>query len=155
MAHSMRKTEREITREEARTLLVQGAYGILATCSADGQPYGVPMSYALEGDRVYLHGALVGHKMENLAENHKVSFTVVGSTELVPSAFTTRFESVVVFGRCAPVEGEEKRKGLVALLRKYAPEHLEAGIRYVEREKDRTAVLAITVEHMTGKARRT
>lgn len=155
MAHNMRKTEREIPREEARTLLVEGEYGILATCGADGQPYGVPMSYAVEGGRIYLHGALLGHKMENLTQNDKVSFTVVGRTELVPYAFTTRFESVVVFGRCSLVEGAEKRKGLVALLRKYAPEHLEAGIRYVEREERRTAVLAITVETMTGKARRT
>lgn len=155
MAHSMRKTERGITREEARTLLVQGEYGVLATCGTDGQPYGVPMSYAVEGERIYLHGALAGHKMENLTGNDKVSFTVVGRTEVVPSAFTTRFESVVVFGRCAPVEGTEKRKGLVALLQKYAPEHLEEGILYVEREEERTAVLAITVETMTGKARRT
>ena len=50
--HEMRKKERRLQDEETRALLRTGEYGVLATIGQDGQPYGVPMSYAFAEDHI-------------------------------------------------------------------------------------------------------
>ncbi len=50
------------------------------------------------GDVIYFHCAPEGHKLENLSGNNKVSFCVVGKTQVLPDKFATNYESVIVFG---------------------------------------------------------
>ena len=42
----------------------------------------------------------------------------------------------------------------MALLRRFAPEHMENGLRELEQDFHRTAVLRIDIERITGKARK-
>ncbi len=61
----------------------------------------------------------------------------------------------MVFGRAVRVEArEERRRGLMALLEKFCPNHMEAGLRELAQEFERTAVLRIDIHRITGKARR-
>ncbi len=154
MTRSMRRMDRALTREQAEAILRKGEFGILSTVSPDGQPYGVPVSYAYVDGRVYFHCAVEGHKLDNLAADSRVSFCVVGATEVLPDKFATRYESAIAFGRAVELVGDDKHRGLVALLSKYSAAYIEQGERYIRSDIQRTRVFAIDVDDLTGKARR-
>lgn len=154
MHHELRRTERGVSEAEARELLARGEYGILSTCGPDGQPYGIPLNYCVLNDAIYFHCAVEGHKLENLAAESRVSFCVVGKTEVMPDQFATRYESVVVSGRAAEAFAEEKQQALEGILAKYAGGFLEKGLDYIEAAGERARVFKIGIDTLRGKARR-
>lgn len=149
----MRRKDRQITNEEAKEILLNGEYGILSMVS-DGRGYGVPISYAYKNDKVYLHCAKEGEKLNAIKANDLVSFCVIGKTEILPMKFSTKFESVIVHGKASLLDDEEKNEALFALIEKYSPDFLEAGRKYIEKSGIETELIEITIENMTGKARR-
>lgn len=152
----MRKLNRQLPREKALKIVEDGEYGVLALAAdlkhEEGiSPYAVPLNYSLYEGHVYFHCAREGRKLDFLKENDRVSFCVVGRSRPVPEQFTSMFESSIVFGSAEEVSGDEKREALKTLIRKYSPEHLEAGIEYIERASAATSVFCIRIEHITGK----
>ena len=154
MESKMRRSDRAITQAETEEILNKGEYGILSTVSAAGQPYGVPLSYRFMRDVLYFHCAMEGHKLENIKANQKVSFCVVGKTQVLPAEFATNYESAMVFGEALEVTDNEKQAGLVAILEKYSPDFIKEGLEYIEQLGKRTKVYKIVIEMITGKARR-
>jgi len=152
--HKMRRRDRAAGHRDAEKLLSQCEYGVLSTVGEDGQPYGVPLSYAYKNNSLYFHSALSGHKLDNILGNPKVSFCVVGHTRVLPAEFSTEYESVIAFGTVSEVSGEEKTAALRLLVEKYSPGFIEEGLRYIEREDKVTKVLKVEIDHVTGKARR-
>jgi uncharacterized protein len=154
MSRPMRRSDRALTVEQTVEILQNGEYGVLSTVSLDGQPYGVPVSYAYADGRLCFHCALEGHKLDNLASNPRVSFCVVGDTEVLPGKFATRYESAIVFGRASELAGDDKSRALAELVKKYSAEFVEQGERYLKSDFDRTRVFEIEIEASSGKARR-
>lgn len=152
--HQMRRKDRGTAEPEARELLERGEYGVLATISADGAPYAVPLSYCVIDNGIYFHCALEGHKLENIAADSRVSFCVVGATEVLPEKFSTRYESVIVTGRATEVCDAEKQRGLEGLVAKYSAAFLQDGLAYIAADGPKTRVFRIGIDTMTGKARR-
>jgi len=105
--------------------------------------------------QIFFHCAPEGHKLDNIIANDRVSFCVVGKTEVLPDKFATRYESVVVSGRAAIVDDRVlKKNALRALVVKYAPDHIAAGDAYIDKLMDQTAVVQISIDRLTGKARK-
>ena len=52
MNEKMRRKDRETTEERAYEILKNGEYGILSTIGEDGYPYGVPVNFAVEGNKI-------------------------------------------------------------------------------------------------------
>lgn len=154
MAREMRNQKRLISTAAARELLARGEYGILSTSGPDGEPYGVPLNYWLGEAALYFHCAVAGHKLDNLAADSRVSFCVVGETEVLPEQFATRYESVIVSGRAVEVFAAEKQAALEGLLTKYSPGHHPAGLRYITAQGDQARVFRIDIATISGKARR-
>lgn len=154
MFRPMRRTDRAISREEAYELLKNGEYGILGTIELNGYPCGTPFNYAVDGNYIYVHFAITGNVFENIQNNNKVSFTYVGKTELLPEEFVTNYASVMVFGKAKIADDEEKRHGLMLLLKKYSPMFMKPGIEHIEEDFNNANVLKIEIEHITGKSRR-
>ena len=154
MKRELRRHDRALPAEEALQLLERGEYGVLSTVSSDGAPYGVPISYCVVDGSIYFHCAREGHKLENLHDDGRVSFCVVGDTEVLPDLFATRYESAVVSGRAEEVYGDAKQTALEALMAKYAGEFVSEGLQYIRLKSERTRVYRITVEEISGKARR-
>jgi hypothetical protein len=151
MFKAMRRNEKQLTEEEALAILLAGELGVLATVGEDDCPYAVPLNYALHEGCIYFHCARTGHKLDNIRHNPKVSFCVVGDSEVVPAKFSTKYKSVILFGIAEEVVGEEKKAGLDALIRKYAPDHLAAGEAYIQADGEKTRVIRIRIDHLTGK----
>ncbi|MEG1312655.1 MAG: pyridoxamine 5'-phosphate oxidase family protein [Romboutsia sp.] len=152
MFKQMRRQKREIDISNIEIILNKGEYGTLATISGDGYPYSLPISYVYYDKSIYFHSARDGHKIENIKNHEKVSFSVVGDTEVLPSKFSTKYESVVIFGTAKEVYEEEKEVALLKLIEKYSPKFLEEGKVYISKAKDITNVVKIKIDHITGKA---
>jgi hypothetical protein len=154
MHHELRNKKRGITEAVARELLERGEYGILSTCDPDGQPYGIPLSYCVMNNNVYFHCAVEGHKLVNIAADNRVSFCVVGTTEVLPSEFTTSYESVIISGRATEVAGDEKQLAMEGLVAKYSAGFQTKGRDYIAAAWEQTKVFRVGIEAICGKARR-
>jgi uncharacterized protein len=153
-AKTMRRKDREITEHEALRLLASCEYGVLSTAGKDGQPYGIPLSYVCRDRCIYFHCALTGHKLDNMADNPRVSFCVVGNTKVLPDQFATEYESAVAFGVVSEVVGAEWESALGWLLEKYSPAHLKEGREYIGQKGGFTKVMKVVIDQVSGKARR-
>ena len=153
MNHEMCRSDRRLSEDEAKQVLMQGEYGVLSTIGGDGFSYGVPLSYAFDGDKIYFHcAANVGHKLENLDFSNRVCFTVVGKTQVLPERLATRYESVIVFGTVKPAA--DKLAVLELIRAKYSPNFEEQGKKYAKAAEDRVATYELRIIEFTGKARK-
>jgi uncharacterized protein len=154
MHKNVRRKDREIDLETATQLLAEGEYGVLSTADKDGQAYGVPLNYVFKNNCLYFHCALEGHKLENIRANNKVSFCVVGKTRVLPDKFSTEYESAIAFGTATEVQGEERHGALLSIVEKYSPDFIEEGNKAIAKYDDKTRIIKITINHITGKARK-
>lgn len=149
----VRRQDRLLNEERSLELLRDGEYGFLSMASAEGG-YGVPINYAVDGDKIYVHCAPEGRKLRALEHDARVSFCVVGHKQIVPEHFTTEYESVIATGRARVVaDDDERRRALRLIVEKYAAEYLAEGLKAIERSLQRTAVIAIEVESLSGKTK--
>lgn len=105
-------------------------------------------------DSIYFHCATEGHKLDNILYNSKVSFCVVGQTCVLPDRFSTKYESVIIFGKATEVFEDEKNMALVEILKKYSSGFMEQGKEHIKNRSMAARVIKISIEHCTGKARR-
>ncbi len=145
-----RDANKQVTSSDAMEMLEQGEYGVLSTVDKAGQPYGVPLNYIIIDNAIYLHCTLEGHKLENIAANSNVCFTVINYSEIVPASFTAKYESVIVFGRANITGEKEKITMLTELVNKYSPDYQEKGLKVIEAFKDKCTVIRISIDHLTG-----
>ncbi|WP_368490161.1 pyridoxamine 5'-phosphate oxidase family protein [Clostridium sp. BJN0013] len=154
MFREMRRKDREIKSDEVIETLENSDYGILSTIGQNGYPYGVPVSFVFLNNSIYFHSAVEGHKLDNILNNSKVSFCVVGQTDILPDKFSTKYESVIVFGIASEVFNNEKNTTLLEILNKYSPDYIVKGKEYIKNASKATKVIKISIEHISGKARR-
>lgn len=153
MFRDMRRKKQLLKKEETVRILESCTAGVLAVIGDDGYPYAVPMSYAYKDGRIYMHSAKKGHKIDSIENNDKVTFTVIEKDEVIQETFTTHFRSVIVFGRAAIIsDNEAKQDAFQYLLKKYSPDFIKEGQTEIAKEIDRTYIIEIKIEHMTGKA---
>lgn len=150
----MRRSDRQTGETEAWSILERGEYGVLSTASTDAAPYGVPLSYCVVNGNIYLHCAVEGRKLDIIRGNPKVSFCVVGKTEVLPDKLSTRYESCIVEGTASEVSGDEKRSALQGLVTRYSKGFEAEGLQHIEKLWEETIVVRITVDSLSGKARR-
>ena len=150
----LRRKDRAISEEEAMALLNRAEYGVLSTVSESGEPYGVPLNYCVVDRSIYFHCAVEGRKIDNIKHNKSVSFCVVGNTEVLPDQFGTKYESVIVSGEIEEVFDDTKQTALEGLLHKYSKDFFEKGLEYIQTLGGKTRVFRISINNLSGKARR-
>lgn len=154
MQKEMRNSKRRLSDEMTAEILENGLFGTLSTVGEEDVPYGVPMSYAVSDGKIYFHCAPEGHKLDNILYNNNVCFTVVDGVETIAEKFSTKFRSVIAFGKISVVEdAAEKQKGIEAIMMKYSSEFAEAGREYIEKYYGKFKILRIDIENISGKGR--
>lgn len=151
MKHEMRRFKQQLPHDEALHILDTCTNGVLSLVDVDGEPYGVPLSFAYDGaDAIYFHSALSGHKVDAIKAQRQCSFCVVAGDDIRPDEFTTYFRSVIVSGKIAIVTDEAERiKGLQLLCDKYSP-----GVdsrAEIAGCLSRVLVLKLTIDAVSGK----
>src|SRR6056297_1130907 len=99
MFRKMRRNDKKMDQNKALEILKNGEYGVLSTIGKNEYCYGVPLNYVYENNSIYFHSAKEGHKIDNLKLHQKVSFCVVKNQKPIPEKLTTKYESIVVFGK--------------------------------------------------------
>ena len=153
MFREMRRKRQSIPLCEVRAILTEGCHGVLSLSGDDGYPYGVPISYMFDGDRIIFHSAKDGHKIDAIRRNSKASFCVVDKDQVVASKYTSYFRSVIVFGTIRFLENDdEKMEAITKLAMKYAPLDTEENrMEYIRKGWSPLCTFVLEIEHMTGK----
>ena len=153
MFRPMRRTAQQLPREECFEILRSATSGVLALHGDDGYPYAVPISYVVDGESIFFHGAVSGHKVDAMRACDKVSLCVVAQDNVVPETYSTDYRSVIVFGRVSILEDEQRRmEALRRLAVRYAPHNPQSKMdAEIAESFDHTLVAEITIEHITGK----
>ena len=156
----MRRKDRELT-DPADLLYVLENADVCRLALSDGNvPYLVTMNFGLKLEKnlvLYFHCAHEGRKIDILKRNNLVCFGADVDHELFLSEKGTscgcsmKFKSVVGMGRVSFVtERAEKREALEAIMRHYT----QMTPPVFEEEKiNRTTILKLDVEQMSGKRR--
>lgn len=140
-------------KTEIEKVLREMDFGYLGM-SNNAKPYVIPMSYAYQENRIYLHAALKGLKLEYIRNNPRVCFTVAEQQQLVtnhnPCEFSVRYRSVIATGKAKLVEEpDEKIAVLQIIAAKYSPNIVSLDID--TRQANSVAVIVIDIEEITGK----
>lgn len=152
----MRRKDREIISNDEILNILQRSNTIRIAMYGDKYPYVVPVSFGMEilneKPVLYFHCAKQGLKTEYIEKNPNVcveadTFFKVQKTE---HGITTRYESVIGFGKCEEVKTQaEIIKGLQLILEHYGqtdyPLNRCKGIVNVK-------IYKIELEEFTGKA---
>lgn len=153
MFRDMRRKKQELPEPETIAMLERCTSGVLAVQGDEGYPYAVPLSFAHENGKLFIHAAKAGHKLDAIERNDKVSFCVISEDDVIQSTFTTHYRSAIAFGRARVVaDDDEKRHALVLLAEKYSPDFLEQADAEIESAWSRLCVIEVAIEHLTGKA---
>lgn len=153
MFRKMRRAERELPERQAKEILQNGSYGVLALASDGGYPYAVPLNYVFDGEKIYFHCAAQGHKIDAVARDNKCSFCVVENGGIIESRFTTKYRSVIAFGKIREeTDGAQKEHALRLMMHSLTP-HISAD----ERDAEMThcagvCILTMDIEHISGKS---
>ncbi len=149
----MRRGRQSLPPNVCREILEKGVSGVLAVSGDDGYPYAVPLNYVYDDGCLYFHSANVGHKIDAIRENPKVSFCVTARDTVVPEEYTSYFVSVIAFGTARILTDErEKRLAAERLALKYAPDDTaDNRAREIERLWNAFCIIEMRVAHMTGK----
>lgn len=152
MFRQMRRNKQALSQEESAEILRKGTSGVLSLSGDEGYPYGVPISYVYDGEKLYFHCARAGHKLDAIRRNGKASFCVIAQDQVIPETYTTHYRSVIVFGTVRILEEEEQYAAMEKLAVKYAPDSSAEGRqRAIRGAWNALCVLEMTVAHMTGK----
>jgi uncharacterized protein len=153
MFRPVRRKKNEMGLEDARKLLHEERRGVLAVNGDDGYPYAVPVNYYYDEDaqKIYFHGAKMGHKVDAITACDKVCFTVYGHETIKTDAWAPYLQSTVVFGRCRIIgDHAEAMKQLKRMALKYYPTETLVDEEITRAEKA-VQMFEITIEHMSGK----
>jgi len=151
MFREMRRKGQMLSLEESKSILDKMTSGVLAVLGDDDYPYAVPISYVCQGDKIYFHSALSGHKIDAVRKCDKASFCVVDKDEIIPEKYTTYYRSVIAFGKIRIIDNDsDKLKAIDLLAKKYSPEE-EGRSAEITKNINRMLLLELTIEHITGK----
>ena len=152
---AIRRQDRLMDEERALELLRHSEFGVLSMQDIDGGGYGVPLNYVWDGgNSIYIHCSPEGHKLQALERNPKVSFCIIGNVHLLPSKFTTEYESVILKGIAHIHLSEEERMGaLHMLVDKLSSQFKAIGYKYSEKSFYRVALIRVDFTEYSGKCK--
>lgn len=151
----MRRPEKEIKdRAQIEAILHRAQVCRIAMCQ-DDVPYVVPMSFGYRDNSLYFHSASAGKKIDIIKRNNRVCFELDVDQEHVdsptPSECSTRYRSVIGFGRAVFVtDPAEKRRALDILMQHYADSQSQ-GFEYSKKPFSKVTIIKVEIESMTGK----
>lgn len=147
----MRRFKQQLPDEECVKILKEEPRGILSVLGDNDYPYGMPLDYVYHDGKIIFHSALEGHMYDSIRKHDKVSFCVLNKGQKVENDWYYIFKSVIVFGRIKEVcDNEERLQKLRILGNKYFPSE-DYTEDEINKAFERTLVLEIEIEHMTGK----
>lgn len=153
MFRTIRRPRQAMTQEQCLEVLKEEKRGVISVIGDDGYPYGTPINhfYNEEDGKIYFHSGMVGHRIDALKENGKVSYCVFAEDYQEPDQWYLHFKSVIIFGHVEFIEDVDEIERICRkLCHKFTDDE-----DYINEEVGgalkRTSCYVLTIEHMTGK----
>jgi len=148
----MRRKEKEITEKDEIEAVIHKAIVCRLGLSDGNIPYIVPMCFGYKDNTIYVHGSLKGKKIDILQKNQNVCFEFDINAEIVKGEnacdWGMKYKSVIGFGKALFLkEPDDKQKALDIIMNQYS----DRPSQFSEKVIDRTTVIKIEIESMTGK----
>lgn len=153
MFRPARRKNKVISDEAIVKLLNSERRGVLAVNGDEGYPYAIPVNYCYDEteQKIFFHGARVGHKVDALKSSDKVCFTVYGNEAIKDLDWAPYMQSVVIFGRCHLMDDVTAAdKWLRKFAEKYYPNQ-ESIEEEISESGKAVQMYVIEIEHLSGK----
>lgn len=150
MRHEAKKG---ITNEGCITILKEAKRGILAVTGDDDYPYAFPVNFYYDEseNKIYIHSAKAGYKVDAIKRNPKICFTTYSDPVIKDLPWAPYLSSVVVFGKAELMtEPELFVDKLREFAMKYYPDADDAD-EEIRADLNAVQLISVTVEHLTGK----
>lgn len=151
MFRKMIRDKQLLSDEDTSVIMGRCTNGVLACLGDEDYPYAVPVNYVYFNNKIYFHSAKFGHKIDAIAKNTKVSFSVIDEDNIVSNEYTSYFRSVIAFGKARIVEGDERLEAFMALVEKYSGDQLEDDKNRKVTGCTQAYIIAIDIEYITVK----
>lgn len=152
MFRPMRRTAQLLPQAETEAILQNSTCGVLALLGDDDYPYAVPLNHVYVEGTLYFHGAMEGHKADAVKKHAKASFCAIAKDDVDAPTLSTRYQSVIAFGKIRIVEDEaEKKAAILALSDHFAPAFREKAEQEIAESWHHLCLFALDIEHLTGK----
>ncbi len=150
MFRKMRRIDKQLSTTETLKLLRNGQEGILGTLSDNGYPYTVVVNYVYYKDKIYFHSAKSGHKIDNINNYDKVSFSVYDNVEVIGEELNTKYQSLTLFGKAKIIDASYDI--LMQLIKKYTNIKDKKAQEMISKEINDTLLVEISIDYIMGKA---
>lgn len=153
MFRELIRKNKELSMEECIHVLKTEKRGILSVNGDNGYPYGMPMNHWYNEDdgKIYFHCGKIGHRLDALKKDSKVSFCTYDEGYRNPGQWAHNVKSVIVFGTIEIVDDLDR---IVDITTKLSHKFTQDDA-YIKTEIDnhahRTLLLELTPEHICGK----
>lgn len=121
------------------------------------EPMVIPVAYGRDGDRILLHGSTGSRMFMALKAGAPICVTVTLVDGIVsartPFNSSMNYRSVMAFGVCRVLEGEEKINGLYAVSERLIPGLWDAGREQTSKEFAQTMVVELKLDDVSAKKR--
>ena len=153
MFRELIRKDKKLPMEECIHVLKTEIRGVLSVNGDDGYPYGMPMNhwYNEEDGKIYFHSGNIGHRLDALKKNSKVSFCTYDGGYRNPGEWALNVKSVIAFGTIEIVDDLERIAEITTKLsHKFTQDdaYIQAEI---QKHAHRTRLLVLTPEHICGK----
>jgi uncharacterized protein len=160
MTYHVRRRDREIAdKQELLSILKNGRYATIGLSKAD-EPYVVTLSYGYDPaeNALFLHCAKDGRKIDFITSNPRACATIIEDGGFDSGSCEHSYRSLVLSGTIRLVDDRiEIDRGIRLMIEqqeKKDPAHFFAKLKMGNKSYDNLQMLKMTVESMTGKARK-
>lgn len=148
----MRRSEKEINDIKEIEEVIQEAICCHIGLVDGDEPYVVAVNFGYKDKALYFHGASEGRKINLIKKNNKICFELETDVEMTRAEescqWGMQYRSVIGMGRAHILEGDKARANA---LRVIASHYIQGEFTFLKDSLDKTTVIRIDIENMTGK----
>jgi len=148
----MRRKDKQINDPHELVSIIRSATVCRIGFSRNDVPYIVPVNYGYQDNCLYFHSAPEGRKIDIIRQNNRVCFEMETDVEVVesesPCKWSTKYRSVIGYGKAAFVEDSEQKKMAMDII---VAHYGAAKHDYPVNQIGKLAIIRIEIESMTGK----
>jgi nitroimidazol reductase NimA-like FMN-containing flavoprotein (pyridoxamine 5'-phosphate oxidase superfamily) len=141
-------------QEQIHSILDASSVGYISWAE-ENQPYLIPLAYVRDGDRLLFHGSTGAGALRKLATGSPCCFSsfVLDGYVLARSAFESsmHYRSVVAFGVCRVLDGEEKVQAMNIVTEGLFPERTATLRPMLDKEIAATLILELPLDEVSAK----
>ena len=146
----MRLKKREISSRDKIDEFIMECSVVRLGMISMGEPYIVPLNFVYVDDTVYFHCASQGRKVEALKTSPRVCIEFDAMHGVSAEKQTAYYTSVIAWGEAVFVSDINETKNILKLI---CLKYLDSSPVITDQMADRTSIIAIRIDKITGKER--